>query len=250
MTVTPTAAALRRLIGLAPALFVIGLFMLVPVAVMALYSFLESNPFGGVVWRLSPEAYLQFLFERDLADNLVFNPGYLIIILRSLGLAIMATILCLIVGFPIAYFIVRQPVQHRSIWIYLITIPFWTNQLVRTFAWIIILGRNGTVEMPFRWLGLLGEDDTLGLMYTDFAIVIGLIYAFIPIMVLPIYASLEKLDFRLVEASSDLYSSTFETFRRVIIPLARSGIVAGSISSSFPVWAPSFSPTSWAAARN
>lgn len=234
MIASARTPALRRLLGLLPALAVIGLFMLVPVAIMALYSFLEANPFGGVVWRFSPEAYVQFLFERDLADNLVFQSGYLIIILRSLGLAILATILCLIVGFPIAYFIARQPARHRNIWIYLITIPFWTNQLVRTFAWIIILGRNGTIELPFRWLGLLGADDTLGLMYSDFAIVVGLIYAFIPIMVLPIYASLEKLDFRLVEASADLYSSTFETFRRVIIPLAKPGIVAGSILVFIP----------------
>jgi len=231
MIASARTPALRRLLGLLPALVVIGIFMLVPVAIMALYSFLEANPFGGVVWRFSPEAYVQFLFERDLADNLVFQSGYLIIILRSLGLAVLAS---LIVGFPIAYFIARQPARHRNIWIYLITIPFWTNQLVRTFAWIIILGRNGTIELPFRWLGLLGADDTLGLMYSDFAIVIGLIYAFIPIMVLPIYASLEKLDFRLVEASADLYSSTFETFRRVIIPLAKPGIVAGSILVFIP----------------
>lgn len=106
--------------------------------------------------------------------------------------------------------------------------------MVRTFAWIIILGRNGTIELPFRWLGLLADDQTLGLMYTDFAIVVGLTYAFIPIMVLPIYASLEKLDFRLVEASADLYGSTFESFRRVIIPLTKPGIVAGSILVFIP----------------
>lgn len=224
----------RRMLGLGPALIVVTLFMLVPVIVMALYSLLEANPFGGVYWHFSSEAYFQFLFDRDLMDNVVFNPSYLIIVGRSLVLAMITTALCLIAGFPVAYFIVRRPPNQRNFWIYLVTIPFWTNQLVRTFAWIIILGRNGTIELPFRWLGMLGPDQTFGLMYTDFAIAIGLTYAFVPIMVLPIYASLEKLDFRLVEASADLYSGIYETFRHVIIPLAKPGIVAGSILVFIP----------------
>ncbi len=229
-----TKPLLRRALGLGPALSIIMLFMVIPVLVMAVYSLLEANPFGGVFWKFSSAGYTQFLFERDLADNLTFSPDYLIIIGRSLLLAFVTTGLCLMIGFPVAYFIVRQPPQNRNIWVFLITIPFWTNQLVRTFAWIIILGRNGTIELPFRWLGLLAGDQTLGLMYTDFAIVIGLTYAFVPIMVLPIYASLEKLDFRLVEASADLYGSTFESFRRVIIPLTKPGIVAGSILVFIP----------------
>lgn len=230
----PESPAMRRVLGLGPALIVVTVFMLVPVIVMAVYSLLEANPFGGVHWTFSAEAYFQFLFDRDLMDNVVFNPSYLIIVGRSLLLAAITTTLCLIAGFPVAYFIVRCPPDRRNFWIYLITIPFWTNQLVRTFAWIIILGRNGTVELPFRWLGILGPDQTFGLMYTDFAIAIGLTYAFVPIMVLPIYASLEKLDFRLVEASADLYSSTYETFRNVIIPLAKPGIIAGSILVFIP----------------
>jgi spermidine/putrescine transport system permease protein len=230
----PENPAVRRALGLGPALIVVTLFMLVPVIVMALYSLLEANPFGGVYWRFSSDAYFQFLFDRDLMDNVVFNPSYLVIVARSLLLAAITTGLCLIAGFPIAYFIVRCPPAQRNLWIYLITIPFWTNQLVRTFAWIIILGRNGTIELPFRWLGVLGPDQTFGLMYSDFAIAVGLTYAFVPIMVLPIYASLEKLDFRLVEASADLYSSTYETFRRVVIPLTKPGIVAGSILVFIP----------------
>lgn len=230
----PESPAARRLLGLGPALTVVTLFMLVPVIVMAVYSLLEANPFGGVHWKFSPEAYFQFLFDRDLMDNAVFNPSYLVIVGRSLLLAAITTLLCLVAGFPVAYFIVRCPPDRRNLWIYLITIPFWTNQLVRTFAWIIILGRNGTIELPFRWLGVLGPDQTFGLMYTDFAIAIGLTYAFVPIMVLPIYASLEKLDFRLVEASADLYSSTYETFRHIVIPLAKPGIIAGSILVFIP----------------
>lgn len=225
---------LRRCLSLAPSLIVIGIFMLVPVIIMAIFSFLEAKSFGGVAWRFSSEAYVQLLFERLLDDSLQFDPGYLLIIIRSFVLAFIAMVCCLVVGFPVAYFISRQPLERRNLWVLLITIPFWTNQLVRTFAWIIILGRNGVVEAPFRWVGLLGDEQTLGLMYSNFAIAVGLTYTFIPLMVLPIYASLEKLDFSLVEAAADLYSSRWEAFSKVIIPLAKPGIIAGCLLVFIP----------------
>lgn len=234
MNLVPTHWFLRRALGLGPAILTIGIFMLLPVLIMAVISFLEAKPYGGVEWHPTGDAYRQFLFDSDLAGNAVFNAGYLLIIARSFLLALVTTICCLIIGFPVAYFIVRQAPHRRSLWIYLITIPFWTNQLVRTFAWIIILGRNGVVEAPFRWAGLLDSNQTLGLMYSNFAVTVGLTYAFIPIMVLPMYASLEKLDFRLVEASADLYSSTFHTLRTVVIPLAKPGIIAGAILVFIP----------------
>lgn len=230
----PTSPALRRTLSLGPALGIIGIFMLVPVAIIAVFSFLEAKSFGGVAWNFSTDAYVQLLFERALDDSLIFSPGYLLIIARSVLLAGVAMVCCLIVGFPVAYFISRQPLQHRNMWILLITIPFWTNQLVRTFAWIIILGRNGIIETPFQWMGLLGADQTLGLMYSNFAIAVGLTYTFIPLMVLPIYASLEKLDFTLVEAAADLYSSKWEAFSRVIIPLSKPGIIAGCLLVFIP----------------
>lgn len=225
---------LRRSAALAPSLVIIGIFMLVPVVIMAIFSFLEARSYGGVNWTFSADAYVQLLFERMLDDSLRFDPGYMIIIARSFVLAGVAMVCCLVVGFPVAYFISRQPLQHRNMWVLLITIPFWTNQLVRTFAWIIILGRNGVVEAPFRWLGLLGSEETLGLMYSNFAIAVGLTYTFIPLMVLPIYASLEKLDFSLVEAAADLYSSRWEAFSKVIIPLSKPGIIAGCLLVFIP----------------
>lgn len=230
----PSSPVLRRVLALGPALLIIGVFMLVPMAIMGVFSLLQAKSFGGVVWAFSPDAYVQLLFERQLDDSLRFSPGYLIIIARSFALALVAMVCCLIVGFPVAWFIARRPLHQRNLWILLITIPFWTNQLVRTFAWIIILGRNGVVEAPFRWLGLLAEGETLGLMYSNLAIAIGLTYTFIPLMVLPVYASLEKLDFRLVEAAADLYSSRWETFSRVIIPLSRPGIIAGCLLVFIP----------------
>lgn len=230
----PQSPRLRRFLSLAPALGIIGIFMLIPVGIIATFSFLEAKSFGGVAWKFSTDAYVQLLYERALDDTLSLSPGYLIIIGRSLLLAGVAMVCCLIVGFPVAYFISRQPIHRRNMWILLITIPFWTNQLVRTFAWIIILGRNGVIETPFHWMGLLGSDETLGLMYTNFAIGVGLTYTFIPLMVLPIYASLEKLDFTLVEAAADLYSSKWEAFSKVIIPLSKPGIVAGCLLVFIP----------------
>ena len=112
---------------------------------------------------------------------------------------------------------------------YLSIHPFWTNLLVRTFAWIIILGKGGVIESSFSFFGLLTEDESLNLMYTNFAILIGLVYSYLPLMVLPIFSSLEKLDVRLLEAASDLYSSRMEIIRRVIIPLTLPGIIGGSI---------------------
>jgi spermidine/putrescine transport system permease protein len=144
----------------------------------------------------------------------------------------MATAICLVFGFPVAYYITLQPENKRNFYIYLITIPFWTNLLIRTFAWIIILGRNGVIETPLLKLGII--EDSLKMMYTDGAIAIGLTYSYLPLMVLPIYASLEKLDFRLLEAASDLYASRLQIMAKVVIPLCKPGIIAGCILVFIP----------------
>lgn len=228
----PKSVAARRWLGLTPAYIMIGIFMLVPISIMAVYSFLEPNPYGGVLPEPSTAAYVKLFFEYDLEDNLVFNPGYLNIIFRSFQLSIMATVICLIMGFPVAYYITLQPENRRNIYIYLITIPFWTNLLIRTFSWIIILGRGGVIETPLLKLGII--EESLKMMYTDGAIAIGLTYSYLPLMVLPIYASLEKLDFRLLEAASDLYASRWEIMRKVVIPLCKPGIIAGCILVFIP----------------
>ena len=228
----PKSATARRWLGLTPSYIMVGIFMLVPISIMAVYSFLEPNPYGGVLPEPSVAAYVKIFFEYDLEDNLVFNPGYLNIILRSFQLSIMATVICLIFGFPVAYYITLQPEHRRNIYIYLITIPFWTNLLIRTFAWIIILGRGGLIETPLLKLGII--EDSLKMMYTDGAIAIGLTYSYLPLMVLPIYASLEKLDFRLLEAASDLYASRWQVMTKVVIPLCKPGIIAGCILVFIP----------------
>ncbi|MCC5973867.1 MAG: ABC transporter permease [Rubellimicrobium sp.] len=225
LTETPAG----RWLALGPALLVIGVFMLVPLGIMVTISFMEPNVYGGVHRQFSPSAYVQFLYQRDFDDNLVFNPGYLYILGRSLGLAGLATLICFVAGFPVAWYIVRRPPHQRNVLIFLVTIPFWTNLLIRAYAWIIILGRDGVIDTPLRWLGVMGPEASNGILYTNWAILIGLVYTYLPLMILPIYASLERLDFRLFEAASDLYSNKWASMRHVVIPLALPGIFAGVI---------------------
>jgi spermidine/putrescine transport system permease protein len=197
------------------------------------YSFLEPGDFGGVSWVVSFDAYVQLLFEEDIFDEtLAFSTDYLEIFLRSVSLGLFTTIACLLLGFPTAYFIATQPPARRNAWLFMITIPFWTNLLIRTYAMLLILRDQGVINMSLIEIGLI--DRAIPILYTDFAVCLGLVYAYLPFMVLPIFASLEKLDFRLVEASYDLYATRFKVLKRIIIPLAKPGIAAGCILVLIP----------------
>ncbi len=219
----------NRILSLLPLWIVIGIFMIGPLLVMAAVSLMESNVYGGVHFKFSLSGYRQILFDTNLFDEIQFNPAYMIIIARSFVLALAATFLSLLIGFPAAYYISRQSNRVKNILIFLVTIPFWTNLLIRTFAWIIILGKGGVIESSFNFFGLLDKESSLNLMYTNTAILIGLVYSYLPLMVLPIYASLEKMDVRLLEAATDLYSSRIELIRKIIFPLSMPGIIGGSI---------------------
>ena len=215
--------------GLLPLWLVMGIFMVGPLLVMAFVSVMESNSYGGIHLKFDLSGYRQILFDTNLFDEMEFNPAYLIIIGRSFLLALAATLISLILGFPVAYYISRQKDNIKNLLIFLVTIPFWTNLLIRTFAWIIILGKDGVIENSFTFIGVLDDDDSLNLMYTNLAILIGLVYSYIPLMVLPIYSSMEKLDIRLIEAASDLYSSRLHLISKIILPLTLPGIIGGSI---------------------
>lgn len=222
-----------RLLQLSPALIMIGVFMIMPLLLMAYVSILERGVNGGVDWgTFSFDAYVQFLFEKDFDDQLVLNTDYLQIFMRSLGLALMTTVFALVLGFPTAFYMALQPQKYRNILVFLVTVPFWTNLLVRTYAWIILLRNGGLVETAGQSLGLI--DGSLNWLYSSKAIAIGLTYSFLPFMVLPIYASLEKLDFRLIEAAYDLGANRYKAFKKVIIPLASPGIIAGSLLVFIP----------------
>jgi len=219
----------NRILSLLPLWIVIGIFMIGPLLVMAAVSLMESNVYGGVHYKFSLSGYRQILFDTNLFDEIEFNPAYINIIARSFVLALAATFLSLLIGFPAAYYISRQSNRVKNILIFLVTIPFWTNLLIRTFAWIIILGKGGVIESSFNFFGLLDKENSLNLMYTNTAILIGLVYSYLPLMVLPIYASMEKMDVRLLEAATDLYSSRIQLIRKVILPLSMPGIIGGSI---------------------
>ncbi len=232
---------LGRYALISPAAILIFVFMLLPMLLMALMSWLEAGQFGGVKWgSYTPEAYLKFLFDRDLSDNLVFNTDYLSIFSRSFQLAGITTLLTLLVAFPVAFYIALQTPKHRTWLMLLITIPFWTNLLVRTYAWILLLRNGGLIDSSLHSLGIISTP--INLMYTPIAVQIGLVYAFLPFMVLPIYTSLEKLDWRLLEAAYDLYANRWQTLRRIVIPLAAPGMVAGCILVFVPALGTFFIP--------
>ncbi len=218
---------------LSPALATIALFGLAPLTIILAYSFLQPGAYGGVKWEFSARAYVQFLFEQDIfEDTLTFSTAYLQIFWRSVGLSLVATLGSLIIGFPTAYFIATKPDSQRNLWLFLITLPFWTNLLIRTYAMLLIIRDEGVINIALMKAGAI--DAPLSILYTDFAVLMGLIYSYLPFMVLPLYASLEKLDFRLVEAAYDLYANRLQVLRRIIIPMARPGIVAGCILVFIP----------------
>jgi len=232
MTAAAARPARRRALGLGPALAIIVGFMVLPMGLIVVYSFMAASPYGGVRPEFSLEAYVQFFFERDLADNLVFNGAYLSIFARSALLALVAMLLSLLIGFPVAYFMATQPPARKNLLVFLVTVPFWTNQLIRTYCWILVLRDSGLANNALLGAGLI--EAPLTLLYTDGAILLGLVYTFIPFMVLPIYASIEKLDMRLVEAAHDLYAGRLAAMRRIVIPLALPGIVAGCLLVFIP----------------
>ena len=218
---------------LAPGILTIFCIGVMPLSIVLIYSFLEPGDFGGISWVLSFDAYVQLLFEEDIFDEtLSFTTDYIEIFFRSVSLALFTTIACLLVGFPTAYFIATQPPARRNAWLFLITIPFWTNLLIRTYAMLLILRDQGVINLSLMEIGLI--DSPIPMLYTDFAVCLGLVYAYLPFMVLPIFASLEKLDFRLVEASYDLYATRFKVLKRIIVPLAKPGIAAGCILVLIP----------------
>lgn len=224
--------ALRSFLGVSPALVAIGLFLIVPILIVIGYSLMEANPYGGVNKVFSSDAYTSLLFERQLDDSLAFADSYLLIALRSIGIAGLTTVITLLIGFPVAVWLAMQPVRRRGLLIFLITVPFWANLLIRTYAWILLLRNTGVINNSLMGLAVIHEP--LQLLYTDGAVLLGLVYTYAPFVVLPIYATLEKMDTRLLEAAQDLYAGRIRTLRKVVLPIAKPGIFAGAILTFVP----------------
>lgn len=222
----------RQMLG-APAILCIVVFMVLPLLLMAYISVLHRSRYGFVEWgSYSFESYVRFLFERRLDGSLAFSPDYLQIFSRSFGLSFLTTAICLGVGFPVALYMALQPERYRNLLIFFVTIPFWTNLLIRNYAWILLLRDTGLINSGLIDLGVI--DRPITMLYTDFSVAVGLTYSFLPFMVLPIYASLEKVDFGVVEAAYDLYATRWSVLRRVLIPLSGRGILAGCMLVFIP----------------
>jgi spermidine/putrescine transport system permease protein len=222
-----------RWLMVTPALVILVLAALGPLLIMVVYSFLAPGSYGGVKWQFSTEAWFRVLFERDIFDGTVsVADAHLSIFWRSARISIGTTVLALAFGFPTAYFIATRPEKSRGVWLFLVTIPFWTNLLIRTFAIQEVIRNEGIVNSLLIWAGVIVSP--IQLLYTEFAIMLGMLYVYLPLMVLPLYASMEKLDFRIVEAGYDLYASRFQVLRRIILPLVRPGVIAGSILVFIP----------------
>ncbi len=217
---------------LAPFFAVTGVFFVMPLALIVVYSFLKAGPYGGVLREFSWDAYIQIFFEKDFDGHLAFNTAYVEVFLRSLKLAGLCTGLCLLIGFPTACYMAVRPPEQRNLWILLVTIPFWTNLLIRTYAWMLVLRTDGLLNHVLLLSGLIKQP--LPLLYNDFAVSLGLLYSYLPFMILPVYASLERMDWRLAEAAADLYAGRWQVLRRIVVPLSLPGIVAGCVLVFIP----------------
>ena len=235
---------------LLPSWVVIGVFLLIPVGLMLLISFMTKEFRGGVIWELSLVAYDQFVFDRGLFgdDPPTIQWTYIVIFLRSIVQATIATIFCLIIGFPTAYFIATRDPKNRTFWIFLVTVPYWVNLLIRTVSLKFLIRDNGPINEFLLSFGLLSEP--LGLINTNIAVQLGLFYSYLPFMVLPIYASVERFNFTYSEAAADLYADKWSTLRRIVLPNVAPGIAAGCILVFIPSLGAFIAPDLLGGAKN
>lgn len=204
-----------------PALLWLGLFFLLPLLIVLLFSFLTRSQGGQVAL---PFTFAQY--ER------VFDTFW-VVMQRSINIALVTTVICLIAGYPLAYFIVRRRSSFgKQFALFLVILPFWTNFLVRTYAWRVLLGREGLINSSLMGAGIISEP--LELLNTEFAVLLGLVYGFLPFMVLPIYASLSRFDFRFIEAAQDLGANDWTAFWRIMLPITLPGVVAGCMLVFIP----------------
>ena len=214
------AEARRGFLIALPSFFYLVLLFVIPLGLVFVYSFATRDSTGLTVledWNL--ESYKR-LFSAEVLE----------IFLRSLVLAILTTVICLVICYPFAFYIATRTPRVRNVLLILVMIPFWSNFLVRTYAWRVLLGSEGPLSQLSEVLG----GEPFRLLFTNVAVLIGLVYGFMPFMVLPLYAALERMDWRLVEAARDLYAGGWTAFRKVTLPLSMPGVVAGSILVFIP----------------
>jgi spermidine/putrescine transport system permease protein len=196
-------------------------FMILPLILVVALSFLSRGTYGEVEFKFNPANYTR-----------LFDPIYGKIMLFSLGVGLGTTVITILIGYPLAYYIARSPVRQRSMLLFLILVPFWTNFVIRTYAWIMILRGGGFLDSVLQWLHITSHP--LGLMYTPTAVMVGMVYEFLPFMILPLYTSLEKIDNALLEAAADLGAPPWRAFLRITLPLSVPGMIAGTILVFIP----------------
>jgi spermidine/putrescine transport system permease protein len=208
---------------LAPATVWLLTFLVIPVAFLLALSLTERGPYGSFVWTLTSKNFVNAL-----------DAKYLPVLFRTLTYAGMTTVLCLILGFPLAYFMSFYAGDRRDMLMVLLMVPFWTSCLVSIYSWIIILGRAGLMNSLLMKLGLITEQNPILVLNTPFSVVLGMVYFYIPFMILPLYGSLEKIPRAYIEASYDLGAGQFQTFYKITLPLSLPGIFAGSLLTFIP----------------
>lgn len=226
---TSDTYAPARIWLLLPAWATLAILVLAPVSLMLVYSFLTKEFRGGVVWEFSLAAYDQFFCSRGLFGDepCAIEWTYIQIFWRSIWQAGAATVLSLLIGFPTAYFIATRPANQRAMWVFLVTIPYWVNLLIRTVSMRFILRDNGPMNEFLLGLGIISEP--LAIINTNLAVQLGLFYSYLPFMVLPIYAAVERYNFSLSEAAADLYAPRWKILWHVLLPAVKPGIIAGCI---------------------
>jgi spermidine/putrescine transport system permease protein len=206
---------------ISPTMLYLILFLILPLILVVVISFMTRGSYGNIVYRLNLDNYIRF------ADPLYFR-----IVLYSLRTAFVTTIITILIGYPLAYFIARVPEKQRSLLLFLILVPFWTNFIIRIYAWIMILRTEGMLNTLLLNIGII--QVPLNILYTPTAVMIGMVYEFLPFMVLPLYTSLEKVEMAQLEAASDLGARPWQAFLRVTLPLSIPGMIAGSILVFIP----------------
>lgn len=206
----------ERLVLTGPGLLYLTVFMAVPLVLVLVYAFFQRGRFGGIVWKPTLENFVRAL-----------DPIYVSVLGNSLVIAGITTLLAVLLGYPVAYGIAKLPSRWRTVALILVVLPFWTNFLIRTYAWIVLLNSEGPLNKALLGLGIV--DQPLGLLYTPGAVVAGLLYAYLPLMILPLYASIERLDPQLREAAANLGATPWRTFRDVTLPLTLPGVLTGCL---------------------
>jgi len=204
-----------------PANLYLFIFIVIPLIIVVVLSFLSRGSYGGIEFRFNLTNYTR-----------LFDPLYGKVMIFSLGVGFGTTVICLLTGYPLAYFLAHAPIKQRSLLLFLILLPFWTNFIIRIYAWKMVLRSGGLLDVALQWLHITQEP--LNLLYSPTAVMIGMVYEFLPFMILPLYTSLEKIENSLLEAAADLGAPPWKAFLRVTLPLSFPGMIAGTILTVIP----------------